>query len=52
MLADDPVANGNHHIQVVVSNLALYLTFALLANYPEIPDSCCRRVVHTGTTAM
>lgn len=35
----DPVAHGNDHIQVVMLDGALDLSLALLANYPEIPDS-------------
>src|SRR5690554_581224 len=34
-----PVADGDDHVQIVVINFPLNLALALLANYPEFPDS-------------
>jgi hypothetical protein len=39
----DAVTDGNDHIQIVMFNLAVYLAFAFLLNYPEFPDSCLSR---------
>ena len=34
------VAQGDDHVQIVISNLSFYLTATLLANCSEIPNSC------------
>lgn len=39
----DAITDGNDHVQVVMFNLAVYLAFAFLLNYPEFPDSCLSR---------
>ena len=41
-----PVANRDDHVQIVVINFPLNLTLALLANYPEFPDSWLVVSVH------
>ena len=39
-LGFDSVAYGDDDIEVIVVDVSPHLTFALLTNYPEFPDSC------------